>query len=126
MQKQKSKTLKRGGGGGGGARSINGEENQESSNGGGNGGTPNRSSSLERPSRRGASEKSFGSVKNGVETSSTSSSPKSGKKVGSGEDSYVTSADLERVKKEILTEMRMEMARMKEEVLAAIRDMDKN
>jgi len=46
--------------------------------------------------------------------------------VGNGSGDSVTAAELEKVKQEILTEMRTEMSKMRDDIIQAIKDMGRN
>jgi len=131
MQKQKkNKTLRRGGGGGGGGRDERSASQDHASDNDSreNDTSPTNGNSLERTRQNGnfnlrngpdspkPLRKNFRSREDGLNLLAN----------GSGESNSVTSADLEKVKQEILTEMRMEMAKMKDDIIQAIREMGRN
>jgi len=128
MLKQKNKTLKRGGGGGGGGakEDRSGGDRASDNDSRENETSPPSGNSLERTKQNG----NF-NLKNGHE------SPKPLRKnfrsredglnlVANGSGDSVTAAELEKVKQEILTEMRMEMSKMKDDIIQAIREMGRN
>jgi len=124
MQKQRNKTLKRGGAGRE-ERTDHASDN-DSRDSRENETSPTNGNSLERSKQNG----NF-NLKNGHD------SPKPLRKnfrsredglnlLANGSGESVTSAELEKVKQEILTEMRMEMSKMKDDIIQAIREMGRN